>query len=405
MRPKNRESNTNNRDISVKQHLLLLVIPLLLISLVIFVLVETVNAYLYLSLVCIGYIISYLLTYFIHKQNIQRLWQHLDQVVRINDTTYELVNLSSQYDSEKTFLDALLQKAVNAIDDAEMGSIILVDHSANRLVFESVVGLNIDLLRSIHFTLDETFLYRKTEGRVDKTVLINNMRLINSKTTLTDDEQFVLLNASEKPICSTLSSPIRIDGELYGMMNLDSSKMEAFGEYDINLVNILTSEAANAISLYQKSKKIEVMASVDGLTELYNRKKFDAAISQWQHDPNLASYVVILDMDNLKPLNDLHGHHAGDSALKTFAQSLKSMWHPDYLVARYGGDEFVALCLGPLDKLEAQIIKLAQDLSQLTPAIQFSYGIAQYQHDWQSAFKLADSNMYHQKRLKKAAAK
>lgn len=405
MRPKNRESNTNNRDISVKQHLLLLVIPLLLISLVIFVLVETVNAYLYLSLVCIGYIISYLLTYFIHKQNIQRLWQHLDQVVRINDTTYELVNLSSQYDSEKTFLDALLQKAVNAIDDAEMGSIILVDHSANRLVFESVVGLNIDLLRSIHFTLDETFLYRKTEGRVDKTVLINNMRLINSKTTLTDDEQFVLLNASEKPICSTLSSPIRIDGELYGMMNLDSSKMEAFGEYDINLVNILTSEAANAISLYQKSKKIEVMASVDGLTELYNRKKFDAAISQWQHDPNLASYVVILDMDNLKPLNDLHGHHAGDSALKTFAQSLKSMWHPDYLVARYGGDEFVALCLGPLDKLEAQIIQLAQDLSQLTPAIQFSYGIAQYQHDWQSAFKLADSNMYHQKRLKKAAAK
>ncbi|MCL1114235.1 sensor domain-containing diguanylate cyclase [Shewanella basaltis] len=405
MRPKNRESNTNNRDISVKQHLLLLVIPLLLISLVIFVLVETVNAYLYLSLVCIGYIISYLLTYFIHKQNIQRLWQHLDQVVRINDTTYELVNLSSQYDSEKTFLDALLQKAVNAIDDAEMGSIILVDHSANRLVFESVVGLNIDLLRSIHFTLDETFLYRKTEGRVDKTVLINNMRLINSKTTLTDDEQFVLLNASEKPICSTLSSPIRIDGELYGMMNLDSSKMEAFGEYDINLVNILTSEAANAISLYQKSKKIEVMASVDGLTELYNRKKFDAAISQWQHDPNLASYVVILDMDNLKPLNDLHGHHAGDSALKTFAQSLKSMWHPDYLVARYGGDEFVALCLGPLDKLEAQITQLAQDLSQLTPAIQFSYGIAQYQHDWQSAFKLADSNMYHQKRLKKAAAK
>jgi diguanylate cyclase (GGDEF)-like protein len=405
VRPKNRESNTNNRDISVKQHLLLLVIPLLLISLVIFVLVESVNAYLYLSLVCIGYIISYLLTYFIHKQNIQRLWQHLDQVVRINDTTYELVNLSSQYDSEKTFLDALLQKAVNAIDDAEMGSIILVDHSANRLVFESVVGLNIDLLRSIHFTLDETFLYRKTEGRVDKTVLINNMRLINSKTTLTDDEQFVLLNASEKPICSTLSSPIRIDGELYGMMNLDSSKMEAFGEYDINLVNILTSEAANAISLYQKSKKIEVMASVDGLTELYNRKKFDAAISQWQHDPNLASYVVILDMDNLKPLNDLYGHHAGDSALKTFAQSLKSMWHPDYLVARYGGDEFVALCLGPLDKLEAQIIQLAQDLSQLTPAIQFSYGIAQYQHDWQSAFKLADSNMYHQKRLKKAAAK
>ncbi|WP_352289732.1 diguanylate cyclase domain-containing protein, partial [Psychrobacter sp. GW64-MNA-CIBAN-0177] len=80
----------------------------------------------------------------------------------------------------------------------------------------------------------------------------------------------------------------------------------------------------------------------------------------------------------LKPLNDQYGHQAGDDALKAFAQSLKSMWHPHFLVARYGGDEFIALCRGPIDVLEQQITQLQHDLTLLNPAIHFSYGLAQY---------------------------
>ncbi|MCL1151992.1 sensor domain-containing diguanylate cyclase [Shewanella ulleungensis] len=383
--------------LGAKQHLILLIIPLLLISIITFIVFDEVSTYLYLSLISCGYIICYVITYLAHRQNMLRLWQHLEHVIYISDTTYELVNLSSQYDSEQAFLDALLLKAINVINDAEMGSIILVDNQTNQLQFESVIGLNSDALQDINFTLKDTFLYRLTQGRCHKTVVISN---INAKSPKQYD-QFVLPNASTKPICSTLSSPIRIDGELYGMMNLDSNKIDAFSDYDINLVNILTSEAANAISLYQKSKKIELLADYDGLTELYNRKKFDAMILQWQHHPELASYIIILDMDNLKPLNDLHGHQAGDDALKTFAQSLKSLWHPHFLVARYGGDEFIVLCRGPINILEQQITQLQNDLSQLDPAIYFSYGFAQYDQDWANAFKQADHNMYSQKRMKK----
>jgi diguanylate cyclase (GGDEF)-like protein len=397
----NSNGRINNKHIAYvdfKSHLLLLAVPFLLFVLIfIFAIPSNANTYLYLMLICGVYALSYGITYYTHKQNILRLWQHLEQVVHINDTTYELVNLSSQYDSEKTFLDALLQKAVSAIDNAEMGSIILVDNQTNQLQFESVIGLNSDALQNINFTLKETFLYRLTQGRCHKTVVISH---INAKSPKKYD-QFILPNASTKPISSTLSSPIRIEGKLYGMMNLDSNKMQAFGDFDINLVNILTSEAANAISLYQKSKKIELLADYDGLTELHNRKKFDATILQWQHNPELASYIIILDMDNLKPLNDQYGHQAGDDALKAFAQSLKTMWHPHFLVARYGGDEFVALCRGPIDILEQQITQLQQDLAACVHGIHFSYGFAQYNQDWESAFKQADNNMYSQKRLKK----
>ncbi|NCO73347.1 MAG: GGDEF domain-containing protein [Shewanella vesiculosa] len=398
----------NNKHIAYvdfTSHLLLLAVPLSLF-IIIFTFAIPNNSFFYLSLflVCGVYTLSYGIAYHIHKQNILRLWQHLEQVIHINDTTYELVNLSSQYNSENAFLDALLQKAVIAINDAEMGSMILVDKNTSRLQFESVVGLDLEALRKINFTLEETFQFRSTNGRCDKAVVINNMKNINAKSTLTSDDQHALLHASTKPICSTLSSPIRIDGKLYGMMNLDSSKMEAFGDYDINLVNILTSEAANAISLYQKSKKIEIMADYDGLTELYNRKKFDSAILQWQHEPDLASYIIILDMDNLKPLNDQHGHQAGDNALKAFAQSLKKLWHSEFLLARYGGDEFVALCRGPIEIIEKQISQLQQDLAALSPGIHFSFGIAHYVQDWASAFKQADNNMYIQKGLKKRPA-
>jgi diguanylate cyclase (GGDEF)-like protein len=405
VKTKGRINNKHIAYVDFKSHLLLLAVPFLLFVIIfIFAIPSNANTYLYLMLICGVYALSYGITYYIHKQNILRLWQHLEQVVHINDTTYELVNLSSQYDSEKTFLDALLQKAVSAIDDAEMGSIILVDKNTTRLQFESVVGLDIDALRKINFTLEETFQFRRTNGRCDKAVVINNMKNINAKSTLTNEDQHALLHASIQPICSTLSSPIHIDGELYGMMNLDSIKMDAFGDYDINLVNILTSEAANAISLYQKSKKIEIMADYDGLTELYNRKKFDATILQWQHNPELASYIIILDMDNLKPLNDQYGHQAGDDALKAIAQSLKALWHPEFLVARYGGDEFVALCRGPIDTLEQQVTQLQQDLAACVHGIHFSYGFAQYDQDWESAFKQADNNMYTQKRLKKWSA-
>ncbi|GAA0780742.1 GGDEF domain-containing protein [Shewanella aestuarii] len=355
------------------------------------------QTYLYLTLVSCGYLLSYAISYYIYKQNMLRLWQHLEQVIRINDTTYELVNLSSQYDSEKSFLDALLEKAVSAVDDAEMGSIILVDELTHQLQFVSVIGLNIDILQKVDFTLEETFLYRLTEGRFHKTVIISN---INAKSAKNDD-RFVLPDASDQPICSTLSSPIKIEGKLYGMMSLDSTKAGAFGDYDISLANILTSEAANAISLYQKSKVIENLANCDGLTELYNRKKFDAAAQQWRHDPQLASYIVIIDMDNLKPLNDEFGHLTGDYALKTLAKSLKSMWHPQFLVARYGGDEFVALCHGRIEVLTQQIIQMQDALIQFTPAIHFSYGIARYEQDLESAFKQADNKMYSQKKLKK----
>lgn len=84
----------------------------------------------------------------------------------------------------------------------------------------------------------------------------------------------------------------------------------------------------------------------DHLTGLANRRAFfDAAereIRRWQRSPQALSLVVI-DADHFKRINDTHGHLAGDAVLRHLAAGLRATFRTTDLVARIGGEEFVAL--------------------------------------------------------------
>ena len=390
-----------------RYHLLLLIVPICLFVLLFVFNAPTENwTILPLLFVCIIYIFAYSLTYYLHQGRLTRLWQHLEQVVTMNDAIYELAHLSSHYKNEHAFLDALLNKAVYVINGAEMGSIIKVNETNNKLYFESVVGLDLTKLRLLDFTLEQTFEYRLTKGRCDQVVVINNIENINAGSTLSKEEQQILLTVSKQPIRSTLSSPIRIDGKLYGMLNLDSSCVGAFSDYDRNLVSILTHEASNAIALYQKSQQITKLANFDSLTGLYNRKNFEDELQHWQQKSHLGSFLVIIDMDNLKTINDVYGHQIGDIAIQRTANAIMSYWQNKAIISRFGGDEFVVLCHGPQAQIEQDLDNIRKTLNQDSELnLSFSYGITAFEGDWSQSFKTADNAMYEQKRAKKKAIK
>lgn len=386
-----------------RYHLLLLIVPLCLFILLFILNVPVSNwTYLPILFVCMVYLIAYSLIYYLHQGRLTRLWQHLEQVVNINDAIYELAHLSSHYKNEHAFLDALLNKAISIIDGAEMGSIIKVSDN-NQLQFESAVGIDIDSLRQLNLTLSQSFQFLLTKGKCDRVVVIDNMENVNAGSTLSIEDQHILLSASKQPIRATLSSPIRIDGKIYGMLNLDSSQVGAFSDYDRNLVSILTHEASNAIALYQKSLQITKLANFDSLTGLYNRKNFEDALLHWQHQPAVESYLLLLDMDNLKTINDTCGHHAGDQAIKRIATTMQEHWLNQALLARFGGDEFVVLCHGPRENIEATLADINQTLHSDKLKLKFSYGMAPYTDNWSLSFKQADKAMYEQKRAKKKA--
>ncbi len=406
-------------SLSLKAHLALLGTPMLLLLIVwsiFFSINPTTNSVANLILVAIIYLLGYSLSYYFHQGRLNRLWEHLQQVIHVSDTTFELVNIANQYQDERAFLEALLKKAVSSIDGAEMGSIIKVDSTTGELQFESTIGIDIDKLRSVQFNLNQSFEYKLTKGKCDRVVVIDDMANINAHSSLSAAEQDVLLTAPLSPIRSTLSSPIHIDGALYGMLNLDSARAKAFSHYDRNLVAILTHEAANAIALYQKGRQINLLANYDSLTELYNRQRFEQGVKQWKIKPHFGSYLIVLDLDNLKVINDNYGHQTGDKAIQSFAKILKQNWHKQHLIARYGGDEFIALCHGPKVQIEADLQQLEHALleteitqptadAQPHSTISFSYGIANYHGHLDASFKIADKMMYQNKRLKQSAAK
>ena len=89
------------------------------------------------------------------------------------------------------------------------------------------------------------------------------------------------------------------------------------------------------------------LATIDGLTDIANRRSFDQALElEWQRARRQQKFLslVLCDIDYFKPYNDNYGHLAGDDCLRQVAQVLSSVARrPGDLVARYGGEEFVLL--------------------------------------------------------------
>jgi diguanylate cyclase (GGDEF)-like protein len=138
-------------------------------------------------------------------------------------------------------------------------------------------------------------------------------------------------------------------------------------------------------------KEITFEASHDALTKLSNRAAFDAAFAAFWAQKKLF-YIVIVDMDNLKKINDIEGHLEGDKALCNLASLLAEYFEK---VFRVGGDEFIII------SEENPAIQM-QQLQQIAEGynILFSYGIASnVGHSKKGTFFVeAEVRMYQQKR-------
>ena len=95
------------------------------------------------------------------------------------------------------------------------------------------------------------------------------------------------------------------------------------------------------------------VAKTDYITGLYNRRELDSYIDRKINNlPKNKQFAgIMIDLDDFKNINDKHGHIVGDKAIKAAASLIKKSFKRDDFVARYGGDEFVAI-LDVKDKKE-----------------------------------------------------
>ncbi|MBF0356080.1 MAG: transporter substrate-binding domain-containing protein [Alphaproteobacteria bacterium] len=142
-------------------------------------------------------------------------------------------------------------------------------------------------------------------------------------------------------------------------------------------------EVANR-SLDEKNQALDKFARTDALTGLFNRRMINETLSEEQkrfERYDTAFSVILLDLDHFKEINDRHGHHAGDEALKRVAESLREHTRATDIIGRWGGEEFVVICpsttldgaLRLAELLRSELPKLSV---QMPTTLTSSFGVA-----------------------------
>ena len=160
------------------------------------------------------------------------------------------------------------------------------------------------------------------------------------------------------------------------------------------------------------AQKLELQATIDSLTNLYNRRAFEAfakkEINRAQREQTHVA-IILMDIDLFKLVNDIHGHQIGDEVLQEFSQRLTDSLRPYDIVARYGGEEFMLLLPDTDEETAVTIaeklrIKISQPVFDVetSPRLEVtaSFGVTSIQGtdiDWQKLVGKADHALYEAK--------
>ena len=210
---------------------------------------------------------------------------------------------------------------------------------------------------------------------------------------------------------NALRAQLRVRGRTLGVMTAGTVVDRVFNAADLLFMAAVADQVAIAID---RARTFASEARTDHLTGLANRREFERVMEREvalaeRHKRRLS--LMMIDVDNLKRINDRQGHRAGDGALRLVAQQLLRVVRTSDVCARVGGDEFaVAMPETNLDRARdvATRLRRAVDhaaLSMRAPEqVEVSVGIASWRpgQDWQGLYQAADLDLYEDKKRRKA---
>jgi diguanylate cyclase (GGDEF)-like protein len=197
-------------------------------------------------------------------------------------------------------------------------------------------------------------------------------------------DRYTARHALKDAMVSVLSTEGRVQGLLLVSGRLGD--VGTFTSSDLELLETFARHVATSLDrgrletdlrrIIELQEELRHAAMHDPLTELPNRTLF---LDRTENGLNLAGRngqwpaVLYLDLDGFKPVNDTHGHQAGDLLLKVFAQRLHEAVRTADTAARLGGDEFAVLLHGPIDATGVDQV-LARVREQLQLPIELGAG-------------------------------
>ncbi|MFY9488768.1 MAG: sensor domain-containing diguanylate cyclase [Solirubrobacterales bacterium] len=179
-----------------------------------------------------------------------------------------------------------------------------------------------------------------------------------------DPSPAILSNPAVRNVRSFVGIPLELHDEThFGTLCAVSAVTDRFDRTDIELLTVLGRVIVNELDrelqhqdlqqrnddLLRHNRRLRVDAFTDALTGVANRRGFDRALArEWKlsHRGTVQSFLVLIDLDDFKTVNDNFGHAAGDDMLRLCAQALKDAGRDTDVIGRIGGDEFAAVLIG-----------------------------------------------------------
>jgi diguanylate cyclase (GGDEF)-like protein len=211
---------------------------------------------------------------------------------------------------------------------------------------------------------------------------------------------------------SILVLPLLVHDRALGTLVLGARRKSAFGEAVRPTLEVLARHMAVSLANARMVKKLEELATTDGLTGLLNKRAMldiaqDKVAAAVRFSRNLS--VLVVDIDFFKKVNDVHGHDVGDLVIRGLGDILRRAKRTTDAVARFGGEEFVVICeetdaKGAMllaervrKEVEAKVFATSSGPLKVTCSV----GLATFPEagrDWETLFKAADAALYASKR-------
>jgi diguanylate cyclase (GGDEF)-like protein/putative nucleotidyltransferase with HDIG domain len=242
----------------------------------------------------------------------------------------------------------------------------------------------------------------------------NKRPLVNARPSA--DFEAAGLSARETALESALVSPLVFNDRFIGTLAVYHAEPEFYTDDHRRLLERVSKQASAVINNSIVFEQTQQDSLTDPLTGLPNTRFMFLHLSrELARAARLKSEVALLvmDLDSFKEINDSHGHHVGDQALREVAAVLRQVIRPYDMCVRYAGDEFIVVLPGcgqeeaERKRLEAQLT--VDNVSfEVKPgrriALAISVGAAIFPHDgetYEALLATADSRMYRDKTRRK----
>lgn len=306
-------------------------------------------------------------------------------------------------------MQLILEKAISFIPSGQAGSILIKKNDMMQYV--AAVGYNLENLKKIELREEELF-QSKFEDKY-KPEIIKNLETFDEVHI--GKEKTILLKKEAANIAkSCLTCSFKYNGEFFGSINVDNFDSEdIFSQRDKYLMKQFSNEIEIIVSIHKLYEQAIRPAKYDDLTNALTRKYSIELIKKIiEKDVKNVISICMIDINDLKSVNDKYGHDIGDRFLAYYSESINNLDIKENIFGRIGGDEFVLAfnntnkndSLIEIEKIRSFFERYPFKFNETKIVISFSVGVSEFPFDSENInelIKLADRRMYNDKNKQK----